>query len=134
MTLDMHPRWWRRMVKLFFLGLNLSEDKAEHLIDALPAVEQDRFHAFLLVTGKKPAKALRDLRDNDDLIEKLPRIELEKLAKAGLKRGKLIANLSKMNIEELRELVLLCSYLKNVLVFLTFVDGLDPERKQFLLS
>ena len=134
MTLDMYPRWWRRMVKLFFLWLDLSENEAERLIDALPSAEQDRFYAFLAVAGVKPAKALRDLEGENDLIDKLPRIELEKLAKAGLKRGKLIANLSKLNMEELRELVLLCSYPKNVLVFLVFVDGLDPETRQFLLT
>ena len=122
------------MVKLFFFRLDLPENEAKRLIDALPVVEQDRFHAFLLVTGRKPAKALRDLRGNDDLLEKLPGMELEKLAKTGLKRGKLIANLSKMKVEELRELVSLCSYPKNVLVFLTFVDGLDPKTKQLLLS
>ncbi len=92
---------------------------------------------------KTPTKALRKLEADvqkmgldfvNALIGKLPRIELEKLAKAGLKRGKLIANLSKMNLEELRELVLLCSYPKHFLVYLTFVDGLDPDTKQKLLS
>ncbi len=99
MTLDMHPKWWRRMAKLFLLWVNLPEDEAERLIDVLPAVEQDRFDAFCLMMNRTPAKALREL-DTDvkklgvdsvnALIDKLPRIELEKLAKAGLKRGKLI--------------------------------------------
>ena len=108
MTQDRYPRWWRQMVKPYLLWRDLPEDEAGRFFGALSPVEQERFGAFLLMTGQKPTKALRDLRYDDELIEKLPRPELEKLAKAGLKRGKLIDNLSKMNIEELRELVLLC--------------------------
>ena len=142
MTLDMHPKEWRRIAKLLLLWLALPEDKAEHLIDVLPQSEQDKFDAFLL-TLKTPQKALKELETHvkhgdvdfvDTLISKLPRIELERLVKAGLKRGKLIDNLSKMDVEELRDLVCLCSFPKNLLAFLVFIDGLDPERQGFLLS
>ena len=141
MTLDMHPKGWRRMAKLFLLWLALPEDQAEHLIDVLPQSEQDRFDAFLL-TLKTPQKALKelevyakrgDLETIDTLIGKLPRIELEKLVKAGLKRGKLIDNLSRIDVEELRQSACLCSYPKNVLSFLVFIEGLDPKRQEFLL-
>jgi len=130
------------MAELLLLWLALPEDEAERLIDVLPQSEQDKFDAFLL-TLKTPQKALKeleayakrgDLETIDTLISKLPRIELEKLVKAGLKRGKLIDNLSKMDVEELRDLARLCSYPKNLLSFLGFIDGLDPKRQGFLLA
>ena len=142
MTLDMHPKGWRRIAKLFSLWLELPEEESERLIDALSLSDQDKFDAFLL-TRKTPQKALRyleayakhgDLDIIDTLITKLPRIELEKLVKAGLKRGKLVNNLSKMEVEELRDLVRLCSIPKNILAFLLFIDGLDSKRQEFLLT
>jgi len=142
MTLDKHPKRWRQMAKLFLLWLQLPDEQANHLIDVLPKSEQDRFDAFILML-KSPQKALKVLETYtkrgefetvDTLIEKLPRIELEKLVKAGLKRGKLVDNLSSMNVEELRELLFLCSYPKSFLVYFLFIDGLDHETKELLLA
>ncbi len=112
------------------------------MIDALPKSAQDRFDAFPL-TLKTPQKALKeletyakhgDLETIDTLVGKLPKKELQSLVKAGLKQGKLIDNLPKMNVEELRELVVLCSYPRNLLASIVFIEGLDPKRKRSLLA
>ena len=145
MTLDMHPEWWRRMVKLYRLWLNLSENDADRLIAVLSEADKERFDIFLRMVGTEPAEVMKELEadidkgaDIDDIrsyfIDKLPRPELRKLVKAGLKRGKLITNLSKMNVEELRELVWYCSLPKNLLAYLIFNDGLDAKRRDFLLG
>lgn len=142
MTLDMHPKGWRQTARLFWLWLELPEGHAEKLIDALPESAQNRFDAFLLML-QTPSKALKeletyakrgDLETIDALVGKLPRMELEKLVKAGLKQGKLIGNLPKMGVEELRDLVVLCSYPKNILAFFVFIEGLDAKRKESLLA
>ena len=74
-----------------------------------------------------------DLETIDALVGGLPRVELEKLVRAGLKRGKLIDNLSRIDVEELRESVCLCSHPKSFLSSLVFIDALDPKRQEFLL-
>jgi hypothetical protein len=140
MTLDLHSKRWRNMAKLFLLWVALPEAQASTLIDALPQSEQDRFDAFLL-TLQSPRKALRQLETYfkrghfdtvDAIIGKLERPDLEKLVKAGLKRGKLIDNLPKMIDEDLRELVGLCSYPKGFLVCLEYSRGLDSKTKKTL--
>ena len=142
MTLDNHPKRWRQMAKLFVLWLDLSENEAGRLIDALPEVEQDRFDAFLF-TKKTPQKSLKELEAGVKkgdlnlvlaLIDKLPRPELEKLVKSGLKKGKLIDNVSKMNVDELRLLVSLCSFPKNMLAHIIFNEWIDTKRKGLLLG
>lgn len=142
MTLDSAPEGWRRISKLFLLWVDLPEAQANQLWDALSQSEQDRLLAFVITRGD-PGKALKDFEKYfkkfgfnapQTLIKKLPRPELEKLVKAGLKRGKLIDNLSKMDVEELQELVFLCSCPKDFLAFFVFIEGLAPERKEFLLA
>ena len=142
MTLDKHPKEWRRLAKLFLVWLDLPEEQADTLIDALPESEQDKFDAFILMrqTPKRALKRLEsyakdgDLETVDALVNRLPRIELEKLVRVGLERGKLIDNLSKVQIEELRELVVLCSLPKNVLANLVFIEWVHPKRREFLLD
>ena len=64
----------------------------------------------------------------------MTKTELEKLVKAGLKQGKLIDNLPKMNVKELRELVVWCSYPKDILAPIAFIITLDPKRQKSLLA
>lgn len=142
MTLDHSSEKWRHTAELALLWLILPEAQGDHLINALPQSEKDRIDAFLL-TRQEPGKALKELETNtinneswinDALIKKLPRKELEQLVKAGLETGKLHDNISKINTEELREIVDLCSLPKNYLVTLLFFGGLDDEAKKRLLA
>jgi hypothetical protein len=95
------------------------------------------------MVGVSPVKVLRELEKQinhgeleevSDLIDKLPMEELKKLVKTGLKHGKLVSYIDKMEKEELQELVYLCSLPKNLLVILNFIEGLDAKRKRCLLS
>jgi hypothetical protein len=142
MTLDQDSEKWRHTAELVFLWKILPEAQGNHLINALPQGEQDRFDAFLL-TRQGPRKALKELETNtkhdeewinDALIKKLERGKLEQLVKAGLEKGKILDNLSNMNMKELREVVHLCSYPKNYLVALLFFESLDDEAKKRLLA
>ncbi len=39
MSLDFHPKWWRRMAKLYLLWRDLPDNEAERLVEALPEIE-----------------------------------------------------------------------------------------------
>ena len=143
MTIDFHPEWWRRMVKLYLLWMDLPEDKADRLINALSEADQEKFDVFLRTLGVSSDKVLQDLEEQvnqgeleevNAFINSLPPVELKKLVSAGIKKGILLTNIDKLEKEELRELVELCSLPKNFLASLCFFEGLDTKRKRCLFG
>jgi hypothetical protein len=127
--------------KKFLYWANLPEEQASKYYDLLSRTEQKKLDAFIFVAGTSPSGALRDLEKKVtkgemeyvfELIDKLPKKELLKLVKTGLKRGTLYKNIDKLEKIELQELVESCVFPKSFLVYLAFKKGLDKKRMRYL--
>jgi hypothetical protein len=143
MTKDMYPEWWLRALKIYLKLEQLSKLESKQFLKLLPPAYQKRIEAIRLTIGNNPRRALKELEINFvnngtkflfDIVDGLPKQDLEILARAGVKKGKWTDNILKMKKEELRELVRLFSVPKELLVYITFHDRLDNKRRKELFK